>query len=203
MRTISVTDLKLAATDSGGGGDGLFLTRPRGAHLHPLRQVGDLFGGQLRWRRRHRFEVGIGVRDGLEKKAILNVAGHDGLAVVAAGEGVAARVETQAAALLGGTVALETIVGQDGADVALEELHRFRRGRSRLVRVGRRRADRASQQSQGRRTKASEESSRSHGIHPVVGRRDGGRQAGIFTLPELRADAMRINVFVFNSPRHS
>ena len=94
-------------------------------HLHPLLDGGDLRIGEFgtRLARGHR-ELGIGLMDRHDKQRLLEVARHDGRALVAAGEQARAGIHDEAAlgdALLLG-VALVAALGEDRADVLLEEL---------------------------------------------------------------------------------
>ena len=110
-------------------------TGHRSTHLDPLLEEGDLvvrklaaglLGGHG--------ELGIRILDGLDEERLLEIAGHDGGAFVAALVGAVTGIEDEAALrgiLLGG-VALVATIDEDRADILLEELEPFL-GRLRFV----------------------------------------------------------------------
>ena len=100
------------------GRAGLGRHRPGGSALDPLGQDGDLLGRELGLRRHP--EV-FGVADGLDQEALLGLAGEQGRAGVATFQGVGQAIEPQAPLGLALAVAREAAVGQQRADLRLEE----------------------------------------------------------------------------------
>ena len=99
--------------------------RGGGAHLDPLLERGDLGVGDLATLllRRHG-DLGVAVMDGQQQERLGDVTGHHGRTLVAALEHAVARIEDQAA-LRGAfldRVTLVAMLGEDRADVLLEEL---------------------------------------------------------------------------------
>ena len=87
----------------------------------PLFEVGEDVGVEFGAVFGH-FEIGVFVADGLEEERCGGVAGDEGRAGVAAGLPAGARVEEEAAFLLGGgAMAFVAFLSEDGADAGLEE----------------------------------------------------------------------------------
>ena len=103
----------------GGGG-------PSGPVADPAFQVGDGRGVE-RLVRRHRLRAGPALDRG-DEQTFRGLAGDDGRPVVAAFGEARGRVEAQTGRRLVGAVALDALVGQDGADLGLEEGVVGRRG---------------------------------------------------------------------------
>jgi hypothetical protein len=92
-----------------------------GAAADPLGEIGDLGVGEFLALGGH-LEILVLVADGLDEERLVGLAGDDGGAGVAAGEGGFAGVEEEAAFYFFVlTVALVTVLGEDGADFGFEE----------------------------------------------------------------------------------
>lgn len=110
--------------DAAARGRGLAVARVGSAQENPFLEIGDDVGGELAaafWR--GHLEVLVGVADGLEEEALLQVAGDDGMAGVAALARAGAGVEEETALefLGGGGMAGVAFFHEHGADAALEE----------------------------------------------------------------------------------
>ena len=100
------------------------------AHCHPRLEVFDHRLGQLAATLLGRHgEVFVGVAHRLDEQALLKIARHHRWSVVAAAPDALAGIEQEAALDLLGLlrVALETLVGEDGTDLLLEEIELFGR----------------------------------------------------------------------------
>src|SRR5262249_47719331 len=95
---------------------------PGGALPDPRGQGRDLGFGEATLGRHA--QVRVAVADRLDEQALLRVAGHEnGSAVAALVDGrTAVQLQAPAFLLRGGAVALKAALGQDGADLLLEEL---------------------------------------------------------------------------------
>ena len=110
--------------DAAARGRGLAVARVGRAHENPLLEVGDDIGGELAAvLGRGHLEIFVGVADGLEEEALLQVAGNDGVAGVAALTRAGAGVEEETALefLSAGGVAGVAFFHEHGADAFLKK----------------------------------------------------------------------------------
>ena len=99
------------------------LLRHRRASLHPLGEQRDLFVAQLLVLRRH-LQVRVFVRHRREQQALRDIVRHDGRTTIPAAQNAARGVEHQPALdLVAVTMALETVLAEDGLDRRGEKLN--------------------------------------------------------------------------------
>ena len=102
------------------GSDGRFARRHRRTELHPLGQVGDLPDGEPLLGRH--LEVCVLIADGDDEPTLGRVAGDDDRPAFSTRANGPGRVESEMALLLLRAVAGVTVLGEQRADLALEEL---------------------------------------------------------------------------------